>query len=59
MKKITFIDLRPYGYTVQEHNGGYIYCPFMPFTHETEEELQEVIKQLEEKYKNKNETGKI
>jgi hypothetical protein len=51
--KVTMIDLRPYGYTVQEHEGGYIYCPWMPFQHETEEELNECIKRLEEEYKEK------
>ena len=51
--KVTLIDLRPYGYEVTEHNGGYIYCPYMPLSHETEEELQKCIDRLEKEYKEK------
>lgn len=51
--KITMIDLRPYGYTVQECEDGYIYCPYMPLSHETEGELQECIDRLEKEYKEK------
>ena len=51
--KITFIDLRPYGYVGHESNGGYIYCPYMPFSHETEEELETAISNLEKEYKEK------
>ncbi len=51
--KITWVDLRPYGYTVQEHENGFIYCPWMPLTHETDEELQDAIKNLKEEYQKK------
>lgn len=51
--KVTFIDLRPYGYVGHALSGGYIYCPYMPLSHETEEELQECIDRLEKEYKEK------
>ncbi|MDW0323519.1 MAG: hypothetical protein QN632_08660 [Nitrososphaeraceae archaeon] len=51
--KISWIDLRPYGYVAQELSGGYIYCPYMPLTHETEEDLQKCISDLEKAYENK------
>jgi len=51
--KISFIDLRKYGYVGEELENGYIYCPFMPFSHETDEELQEAISKLEKEYEEK------
>lgn len=51
--KITFIDLRPYGYICKKLEWGYVYPPYMPFTHETEEELQQVLENLEKEYKEK------
>jgi hypothetical protein len=55
--KISFIDLTPYGYVGQELENGYIYCPYMPFSHETEEELENAIASLEKDYKEKLKGG--
>ncbi len=51
--KTAFIDLRPYGYKGSSVSGGYIYCPYMPVTYETEEQLEECIETLQKQYEQK------
>lgn len=58
--RISFIDLTPYGYVGKSlDDGGYIYCPYMPFHHETDDQLADCIKRLQEEYDQKNNTDDL